>query len=99
MLLKNTESNVRPSAVLLDEAEGKKNVRLAGNIREEEREEQAMFIYDEVVFELEADREETAEDIAEAFDEWWEYGSQEEEPLPTIEERISVIEEILLGGL
>ena len=99
MLLRNTESNVRPSAVLLDEREDGKRVRLADSVREEERDGETVFVYDEVVFTLEPDREETAEDIAADFEGWWEYGSQDEEPLPTIEERVSLIEEMLLGGM
>lgn len=99
MLLRNTESNVRPSAVLVDEREDGKRVRLAGSVREEDQDGETMFVYDEVVFTLEPDRAETAEDIAADFDAWWEYGSQDEEPLPTIEERVSLIEEMLLGGM
>lgn len=63
----------------------------------EETGEQTMFVYDEVEFDLEAEREETAADIEADFDGWWEYGSQEDESMPTLEERISAIEDYLLG--
>lgn len=100
MLLRNTESNVRPSSVLMDNREdGTKAVRMAGNIQEVEKEDQTVFVYDEVVFDLEAGRNETAADIQEEFEAWWEYGSQDPEPLPSLEERITLIEEILMGGL
>ena len=100
MLLKNTESSTRPSAVLLDEREdGRKDVRLAGEVREEEREDGKVYIYDEVIFTLDADRTETKEDIEEHFDEWWAFGSQPEEPIPTIEDRVRAIEDFLIGGV
>lgn len=100
MLLKDTESTVRPSVVLMDEREdGSKAVRMAGNIRKEKREDQQIFIYDEVTFDLEPGRNETIKDIIDEFDSWWEFGSQDEEPLPSLEERVTLIEEILMGGL
>lgn len=100
MLLRNTESSVRPSSVLMDSREdGTKAVRMAGNIQEVEKEDQTVFVYDEVVFDLEAGRNETAADILEEFEAWWEYGSQDPEPLPSLEERVTLIEEILMGGL
>lgn len=101
MYLQNTESNLRPPVVVLNELEdGTKSVRLADNIREVETEEGAtMYVYDEAVFTLEADRTETADDILEDFAAWWEYGIQPEEPLPTLEERVEMIEELLMGGM
>ena len=80
-------------------------MRLADNVREETRiegtgedaVEQTMFVYDEVEFDLEPEREETAADIEADFEGWWEFGSQEEIAEPTLEERISAIEDYLLG--
>lgn len=100
MLLKNTKSTTMPSAVLLKAREdGKKDVRMADNIREEEREDGPVIVYDEVVFVLSEDRTETAEDIEANFEAWWDYGSQPEEPTPTIEDRVRAIEDYLIGGL
>ena len=99
MLLRDTRSSVRPCAVLLDEKEdGGKIVRMAGNIREENEEGQVLYVYDEALFELEAEREETAEDIEADFEGWWEYGAQEEEPLPTLEERVAMLEDYIISG-
>lgn len=99
MLLKDTTSSARPCAVLMDEQpDGTKSVRMAGNIREIEEDGQAMYLYDEAVFELEDFRKETAEDIEEDFEGWWEYGTQPEEPMPTLEERVAAIEDYLIGG-
>ncbi len=85
--------------------DGRKCVRLADNVQEEVREdehgEQTVFVYDEVLFELDADRTETAQDIEDHFSEWWIFGSEPEETLPTVEERLDAIEELMmeiLGG-
>lgn len=78
--------------------DGTANVRMAGNVTEEDRDGQTIYIYDEAVFTLEADREETAEDIQADFESWWEYGIQPEEPMPTIEERLELVEMMLMGG-
>ena len=85
--------------------DGRKVVRLADNIekivKEDEHGEQTVYQYDEVLFELDADRTETEVDILENFADWWTYGSEPEEALPTIEERLSLVEDVLmeiLGG-
>ena len=99
MLLKDTKSTVRPSAVLLDENEdGSKTVRIAGEVTEEEIDGQTVYTYDEVLFTLEAGRTETASDIEADLEDWWEYGSQPEEPLPTLEERVAAIEDFIISG-
>ena len=99
MLLKDTKSNVLPSAVLMDENEdGSKTVRIAGIATESEEDGQTIYTYDEVLFTLDPGRTETVEDIEAELEDWWEYGSQEDEPLPTLEERVELIEAILMGG-
>lgn len=97
MLLKNTESNARPSSVLLERlGDGSANVRLADNIHEEVRNGEPYLVYDEVVFSLPADRKETVEDIEQDFDAWWVYGAEPEMPEPTVEERLEVLEGVLM---
>jgi len=99
MLLKGTKSNALPSVVLMDENEdGSKTVRLAGEADEIEEDGQTFYVYDEVLFTLEPGRTETAEDIEEDFDGWWEYGSQPEEPEQTLEERVAAIEDFIING-
>lgn len=98
MLLTNSESSVRPSRVALDRRDGKTTVRLTGDVREVEREDGTVYVYDEVFFTLGSDREDTLEDIEAAFDGWWEYGSQPDEPAPTLEDRVEMLEELLFGG-
>lgn len=100
MLIKDTKSNVLPSAVLMDENEdGSKIVRMAGEATEEAGEDgQTIYTYDEVLFTLEAGRTETIADIEAEFDDWWEYGSQPEEPLPTLEQRVAMLEDYIISG-
>lgn len=99
MLIKDTKSNVQPSAVLMDENEdGSKTVRIAGEVTEIQEDGQTFYQYDEVLFTLEAGRTETAEDIAENLVDWWSYGSQDEEPLPTLEERVAMLEDYIISG-
>ena len=98
MLLRNTESNEQPSAALVDEAENGMVVRMSKNVRQEEREGETIYIYDEVVFTVPKGRISGADDILWDFDEWWEFGEQPEESEPTLEERIAAIEDFLIGG-
>lgn len=97
MLYKNTESTTEPCAVLVERLpDGTARVCLRDNIREETREDQTVYIYDEAVFTLDEGRKETADDIKANFAAWWAYGIAPEEPAPTMEERVSLIEETLL---
>ena len=99
MFIKDTTSNLQPSRVLVDEnTDGSKTVRLAGEAEEFTEDGQTFYRFDEVLFTLEAGRTETAEDIEEDFDDWWEFGSQDEEPLPTLEERVAMLEDFIISG-
>lgn len=99
MLLKDTRSSELPCAVAMDEKEdGGKIVRIAGEVTEIQEKGQTLYQYDEVVFELEPGREETVADIEANLNDWWEYGCLEEEPAPTLEERVAMIEDYLIGG-
>ena len=70
-------------------------VRLADNIEEIQIEDQTIYQYEEVTFNLPDDRQETTQSIAENFDEWWLYGQEEHEE-PTLEQRVSLLEDILM---
>ena len=100
MLYTNTTADHAPAPVRIDRVDGI-HVRLAQNIQQITDEEGGtLWQYDEVAFELPADREnETAETIAAAFADWWAYGAQPELPAPTMEERMTDVEEALLALL
>lgn len=99
MLLKDTRSSELPCAVAMDEKDdGGKIVRITGEVSEIQEEGQTIYQYDEVVFELEPGRTETVADIEAELADWWEYGCLEEEPAPTLEERVAMIEDYLIGG-
>lgn len=104
MLNENTRSTLRPSAVTLEEYGEERQVILADNIREEtetyeDGTTQTMFVFDEVRFKMPEDRTEGREEIEQQFQAWWAYGSEPEEEPPTLEERVAIIEEILMGGI
>lgn len=65
----------------------------------DEEPKQSLFKYDEVVFYLPDDREETAASIEESFADWWAYGSTDEDAEITLEDRVSALEEIFLMGM
>lgn len=97
---------MRPDAVRVAALpDGRQHVRLARDIVErietqEEGDEGAVYSYEEVAFTLEKPVE-TGE-IEKHFAQWWAYGLGEGEPLPSVEERLEALEDIvlemLLGG-
>ena len=94
-MLCSAQSNVLPTDVILEECPDKTIVRLADNVEEIQEDDQTLYQYDEVEFILPEDRQETRASIAEHFDEWWLYG-QEDHTEPTLEERVSLLEEIIM---
>lgn len=98
MLLRDSRSDALPVNVTIDRRDDKVRVRLTDNVRSETVDDQNVFVFDEVVFDMPADRTDTDEEIHEDFAAWWAYGSQDEEAPLTLEERVEMIEEILMGG-
>ena len=96
MLIIGTRSATRPYSVAIENLQGKKRVILADNIKTVEDPEYNGFIYDEVIFELPPTRQETVESITANFADWWMFGSQPEEKI-TLEDRVSIIEDVLLS--
>lgn len=101
MFYKNTESTVSPQKVTMEILEDKTVVKLTDNIQEQVdiETEQVLYHYDEVVFNLPEDREETIESITDDFESWWIYGQNDEEEEITLEERVSALEELYLIGI
>ena len=102
MLYRNAEQLTEPEKVRLEKLPESTLVRLRDNVRLEEKEDSEEIVqtyhFDEVVFELpEGSGISTAEEVEENFADWWTYGSQPEEETPSLEERISLLEEVILA--
>lgn len=99
MLYLKTLSSSTPAKVLIERLpDGTKTVRLADNIETVESEEGTAIQYDEVVFDLPEDRDDSVESITANFEAWWDFGQQETEEI-TLEQRVSDLEEALLALL
>jgi len=99
MLYLKTLSSSTPAKVVIEMLpDGTKTVRLADNIETVESEEETAIQYDEVVFDLPEDRDDSVESITANFEAWWDFGQQETEEI-TLEQRVSDLEEALLSLL
>lgn len=99
MLYLKTLSSSTPAKVLIERLpDGTKTVRLADNIETVESAEGTAIQYDEVVFDLPEDRDDSVESIEANFEAWWDFGQQETEEI-TLEQRVSDLEEALLSLL
>lgn len=103
MLSKEVMMDNEPCAVELNRLpEGGAMVRLHRNSVQVEQEGETKWKTDEVAFKLPADRTDTAEEIALAFDGWWDFGTgwtpADELPRP-LEERVSELEEAVALAL
>ena len=99
MLYLKTLSSSTPAKVVIEMLpDGTKTVRLADNIETVESEEGTAIQYDEVVFDLPEDRDDSVESITANFEAWWDFGQQETEEI-TLEQRVSDLEEALLALL
>ena len=100
MLFENTQSAVMPNTVSVGATD--RLVRLADHVKEDITEDgQVMYTYDEVVFTLPEDRDDTIEEITAHFDDWWTYGLSDQDEPVTLEARVADLENIileLLGG-
>lgn len=94
-MLCSSQSNVLPTKVVLEQCPSRNIVRLADNIEEIQTDEQTIYQYDEVTFDLPDGRQETVQSITDNFDEWWLYG-QEDHSEPTLEDRVSLLEDIIM---
>lgn len=107
MLYLGTQSTVEPARVIVEEMpDGERVVRLADNIRvvedgAQEGETSTHFEYDEVVFTMPEDREDTEAEIEEEFEAWWLFGIEDEDE-DTLEQRVADLEDIvfslIIGG-
>lgn len=109
MLYLDVQSTTRPVLVVLETLpDGEKIVRLRDNISEivapKENDEPAIaeYAYDEVVFPLPYDRDETVSTITAAFSDWWAYGvahTVADDFPPTFEQRLDALENMMISLL
>lgn len=95
MLLIGTKASTVPAKVSIEKLETKRRVILSDHIEQVEDPEDTGFVYDEVVFFMPDDRSDTLAEIEANFDAWWEYGKEDFKE-PTLEERISDLETLVL---
>lgn len=97
MLYVKTLSSCVPAPVTIENLpDGRHVVRMADHVAERADDDGAVYEYDEVVFELPEDREETVQSVTANFAAWWEFGQQPVEEI-TLEQRVSDLEDLLLG--
>ena len=106
MYYKNAEAGQAPEQVALEKLPAKTIVRMTDNVTpfqpdaEDGRPSQVMYRFDEVVFDLPADRSaETVETIAADFDAWWQFGSEDGEGSVTLEDRVAALEDMFLATM
>lgn len=100
MLHDNVMAAEKPEAVVIEELPGgTRRVILSRNFAEKPGEDGTSWVGEQAVFTLEYDRADSAAEIEELFDDWWQYasccdiGSKE----PTVEERLESVENAILA--
>ena len=97
MLYVKTQSSCAPAPVTIENfPDGRRVVRMADHVTERTDDDGTVYEYDEVVFDLPEDREETVQSVTANFAAWWAFGQQPVEKI-TLEQRVSDMEELLLG--
>lgn len=78
--------------------EGSRRIVLSANFAAFENEDGSGWCGEQADFLLPADRTETAADIEESFDDWWEYavGYDPTAAAPSLEDRVNDLESVLL---
>lgn len=94
-MLYSSQSTLPPDKVKVEQCPDRTIVWLTDNVEETQIEEQTAYQYDEVRFDLPDDRQETESSITEHFADWWLYGC-EDHTEPTLEERVTILEEIIM---
>lgn len=100
MLYPKVESTIQPEHIIVGDYVNPKNVVLTRNVSEYIGEDGTKFYqYGEVRFQLPYDREETIQSIEENFDDWWIYGEEGSKDDPSLEDRVTDLEELVISLL
>lgn len=99
MLYVDVVTGDKPETVKIEILPGStRRVILSRNFTRFEDQDGAGWRGEQAVFDLGADRTETAADISAAFDGWWEYAASYTPPVsPTVEQRLENMEAALLA--
>ena len=101
MILENVQSYSQPQSVVIEELpDDQQRIIISKDISEIQDEEGTRYQYKEAVFIAPDDRTLTEEDVEEQIEAWWTYAG-EDHNLPTLAERVEILEEvvdILIGG-
>lgn len=81
MIYLNVDADRKPDRVTVEQLPGGiRTIRLADNVeeyRQEDAKDRKMYRFDEVVFDLPENTQDTKEEIEENFAKWWEYGQKD----------------------
>lgn len=95
MILKNVQSNLRPELVKLENLpDGQQRVIISENISEIEQEDGILYQYDVYEFSMPNGETATVESITENLEAWERYADEDHED-PTIEDRVSILEDVV----
>lgn len=98
-MLYTAEAADKPRKVTIEHLPDDRNrVLLTNNAEKVEREDGTAYTYDVVEFYLPDGQKATVKAITEEFDTWWEYGQAPEDET-TVEDRVSALEDLVLGLL
>ena len=94
-----SQSTSAPSRVTVEHLPNKTTrVILTDNVVQAQDDEgNDFFTYDEAVFVLDGERKDSPADYEADFESWWVYASAKDDPLPTLEERVSDLEMYIMG--
>ena len=95
MIYENVQSNSRPEPVVIEALpDGPQRIIISKDISEVQSEGETLFQCNRAEFYAPDDRVLTVESVEENMDAWWAYASEEHVD-PTIDERVSVLEDVV----
>lgn len=98
-MLYTAEAADKPKKVTVEHLpDGQNRVLLTDNVEQVERDDYTVYTYEVVEFYLPDDQKATIKAITEEFATWWEYGQAPQDET-TVEDRVSALEDLILGML
>lgn len=98
MIIENVSSTTAPQPVVMEVLpDTRPRILLSKDVEEIVTEEGTSYSFKRAEFYLPEGREDTVAQIEAAFDAWWAYAAADHS-MPTVEERLEALEEIVYGG-